>query len=417
MNKGNWIQVEPGIFRREVGVKKYEFKYRVKQKDGVGATVDTIHKVNDKGEPFRTLKETKAHRKAYIDEIMARTERSVSVPNLHTLQEIFDDYVEKRGVMLAPNSLTKHKGDMKHITAHFKKRRIESITPGEILNFVTGLREKQAYATTRSVLATMAKVWKYAYEVGIIDRDTYIEIFVDTTTKVRVPKVAKDRQAKNKQPEVYTTAQIETFCSLAKQMGTVYYILTLLCYYGGLRLSEAMGLQWQDVNWETGKITVHRQLVYDKNNHTTHVGLTKSKVDRIFQAPPALLFALAEWKIEQEQQRKEQGRNYLNGEVLEDRADGGFIKGGDFVLRDQQGELLTHSKAGHFREYIQKQSGEHFYYHALRHTIVSRLAGAGVPLKNVSTFIGHSDTRTTELFYLGLDELGEDKLTAAIQNL
>lgn len=415
--KNDWVQVEPGIFRKEVGVKKFEFKYRVKQKDGVGAKVDTIHKVNERGEPFRTLKETKAHCKAYIEEIMSRTERSMSVPNLHTLQEIFDDYVEKRGVLLAPNCLTKHKGDMKHITAHFKKRRIDSITPGEILNFVTGLREKQAYSTTRSVLATMAKVWKYAYEVGIIDRDTYIEIFVDTTTKVRVPKVAKDRQAKKKQPEVYTTAQIETFCSLAKQMGTVYYILILLCYYGGLRLSEAMGMQWQDVNWETGKITVHRQLVYDKNCHTTHIGPTKSKVDREFQAPPTLLSALSEWKVEQEQHRKEQGHNYLANEVLEDRVDGGIVKGGAFVLRDECGELITHSKAGHFREHMQQQSGDHFYYHALRHTVVSRLAGAGVPLKNVSAFIGHSDTRTTEMFYLGLDELGENKLAAAIQNL
>ena len=46
--KNDWVQVEPGIFRKEVGVKKFEFKYRVKQKDGVGAKVDTIHKVNER---------------------------------------------------------------------------------------------------------------------------------------------------------------------------------------------------------------------------------------------------------------------------------------------------------------------------------------------------------------------------------
>ncbi|MBM6888317.1 tyrosine-type recombinase/integrase [Pseudoflavonifractor phocaeensis] len=98
--------------------------------------------------------------------------------------------------------------------------------------------------------------------------------------------------------------------------------------------------------------------------------------------------------------------------MLEDRVDGGIVKGGAFVLRDECGELITHSKAGHFREHMQQQSGDHFYYHALRHTVVSRLAGAGVPLKNVSAFIGHSDTRTTEMFYLGLDELGENKLNS-----
>ena len=413
-----WVQVKENIFRREVGKKEYEYKYRVRQKDGVGATVDTWKKLNDKRMPFRTLRETEAHRRAFIDEIMSRTERSVNVPDFHTLEEIFEDYVEKRGVLLAPNSLSKHRGDMKnHIVPYFKKRNINSITPGDILNFITGLRERQAYATTRSVLATMAKIWKYAYEVGIVGRDTYIELFVDTTTKVRVPKLAKDRQAKLKQPEVYTTAQIERFFSHAKQEGTVYYILLLLCYYGGVRLSEALGLRWCDVDWSTGKITVHHQLVYDKNTHITHIGPTKSKVDRIFQAPPALLDALSVWQTEQEADRRQAGRSYQNNEELEDRLDGGIVKGGNFILRDRNGELITHSKANHVRERIQKQTGEHFYFHALRHTVVSRLSGAGVPLKNISTFIGHADTRTTEQYYLGVDELGESKLLSAIQNL
>ena len=97
--------------------------------------------------------------------------------------------------------------------------------------------------------------------------------------------------------------------------------------------------------------------------------------------------------------------------------DGGIVKGGDFILRDNQGELLTHSKANHVRERIQKESGEHFYFHALRHTIVSRLSSEGVPLKNIALFIGHTNTRTTEEYYLGPDERGESKLAAALQNL
>ena len=97
--------------------------------------------------------------------------------------------------------------------------------------------------------------------------------------------------------------------------------------------------------------------------------------------------------------------------------DGGVVKGGDFILREEDGELVTHSKAGHVRERIQKKSGEHFYFHGLRHTVVSRLSGAGVPIKNISNFIGHADVRATEQYYLGLDELGESKLVSAIQNL
>ena len=126
---------------------------------------------------------------------------------------------------------------------------------------------------------------------------------------------------------------------------------------------------------------------------------------------------MSTWQTEQEENRKQLGKNYKNNEAFEDRVDGGIVKWGDFILRDNQGELLTHSKANHERERIQKESGEHFYFHALRHTIVSRLSGEGVPLKNISSFIGHADTRTTEQYYLGVDELGESKLATALQNL
>ena len=406
------------FYCREDSKGKLEYRYRVHQQDSMGKLVDTWKKQDDQRQPFRTLREAETHRKAFIEEIMGRTERSMSVPNLHTLQEIFEDYVEKRGVTLAPSSLSKHRGDMKnHITPYFKKRRIGSITAGEIKNFITGLRSKQAYETSRSVLATMAKVWKYAYELGIIDRNIYIELFVDATTKVTVPKLLKDKIAQAKQPEVYTMAQIERFCNYAKLEGTVYYILLLLCYYGGVRQSEALGLMWDDIDWNTGSIAICRQLAYDKNRNLDYIGPTKSKTIRVFQAPPALLSALSEWRIEQQGYRTQLGRKYQNREELESILEGGVVRGGDFVLRNPNGPLLNRSQANHFRERVQKKLGEHFTFHGLRHTVVSRLSGSGVPLKNISHFIGHADSRTTEKYYLGIDELGEEKLMAAIANL
>ena len=104
-----WVQVnkEKYFYRREVAKSKYEFKYRVNQKDALGNLVDTWKKINARREPFSSLKEAKAHRKAFIDEIMSRTVRSMSVPNIHTMQEIFDHYIANRGDALAPNTVNK----------------------------------------------------------------------------------------------------------------------------------------------------------------------------------------------------------------------------------------------------------------------------------------------------------------------
>ena len=267
----------------------------------------------------------------------------------------------------------------------------------------------------------MAQIWKYAYEMGVIDRMAYVEAFVDRSTKVAVSE-KKNSQKKGAQKQrspkkAFTTEQLEQFYTLARQEGEVYFVLMQLCYYGGLRLSEALGLRWKNLQWETGKITIDHQLIYNKNSCAREITNTKSKTTRVFDAPPALLEVLRNWKIEQESNRKQLGRKYKANEELYDRQYDKTVKGADFILRDANGELLTHSKANHVRERIQKKTGLHFYYHGLRRTVVSRLAGNGVPIKNISVYIGHADTRTTQDFYLGVDEVGEAKLAAAITKL
>jgi len=197
----------------------------------------------------------------------------------------------------------------------------------------------------------------------------------------------------------------------------ICYILVLICYYTGVRQTEALGLMWHDINWDTGKIIIHRKLAYNRITHIDYIGPTINKVDRIFQAPPALLSALAEWREEQQRHKSQLGRNYQDNEKLENTIEGGTIKAGDFVLRFPNGKSMNGSEASHFRERAQKKLGDHFTFHGLRHTVVSRLSGSGVPLKNISHFIGHADSRTTEKYYLGIDELGEEKLMAAIANL
>lgn len=407
-----WEWVKENFYRCPVGKKEWQYMYRVKQADSLGQSVDTWHRLNNSRQPFRTLRDAETHRRKFIEEIMTRTERSVSVPDLHTIKEIFEDYIEHRGSTLAPNTISKRKGDMEnHVIPYFKGRRIETITVGEVKNFVTGLRGKLAYRTVKSVLATMALVWQYAHEMGIIERGVYLEIFVDRGTKAVVPKKTQGQQQTAKKPEVFTAEQRDRFFEYAKQRSHAYYVLLMLCYYGGVRLAEALGLRWEDVDLVGQEITISRQLLYDKLTHETYISTTKSKVNRTFQVAPPLQQALTEWKSEQEKccQR-------VNKEYIVDKCSGGKIPSSAFVLCDSNG-LISRSQANHFREKMQNDLGEHFYYHGLRHTVVSNLAGAGVPIKSVSEFIGHADSRTTEEFYLSVDEASNSKLMAALQTL
>ena len=54
-----------------------------------------------------------------------------------------------------------------------------------------------------------------------------------------------------------------------------------IAYYAGLRIGEACGLAWQDVNLEEQCLTIRRSIRYDGSRHKNIIGPTKRKKVRI----------------------------------------------------------------------------------------------------------------------------------------
>lgn len=323
--------------------------------------------------------------------------------------------MENRGSTLRTSSLAKHDSNVRnHISPRFKKKPIEDITLGEVNNFVTKLREEKSYATVRGVLATMCKIWKYAKELHIISRDTFVEIFVDGDSKADVPNKPKkeDREIKTFEME-----DIDKCFEYAKTEGTVYYIFLCLTFYGGVRMSEALGITWEDIDFASGKINIRQQLCYDRNGlrhkNRVYIGPPKER-EREFDAAPQLLNALKAWKTEQEQNKKKHGRAYHNKEVLDNEITGGTTKGANFVLRREDGRIIPNYEAGHFRERLQKKVFDDAHFHGMRRTLVTKLIDGGVPLAVVSQYIGHADTRTTEYYYLNKEKLDTTKVLEVV---
>lgn len=50
-----------------------------------------------------------------------------------------------------------------------------------------------------------------------------------------------------------------------------------IAYYAGLRIGEACGLAWQDVNLEEQFLTIRRSIRYDGSRHKNIIGPTKRK--------------------------------------------------------------------------------------------------------------------------------------------
>ena len=170
--------------------------------------------------------------------------------------------------------------------------------------------------------------------------------------------------------------------------------------YSGLRRGEMCGLEWGDIDFENHLITVRRssQYVAGKGIFTKETKTETS--DRTIKLPSPAFQVLKEHKVWQAQERLKMGDKWVASDRIFTQCDGKPIH--------------PDSITGWFREFIAKTDLPQITIHSLRHTNITLLIAAGVPLRTVSYRAGHAQTSTTSNIYSHMirtsDELAADAL-------
>ena len=190
-----------------------------------------------------------------------------------------------------------------------------------------------------------------------------------------------------------------------------------IAYYAGLRIGEACGLAWQDVNLEEQCLTIRRSIRYDGSRHKNIIGPTKRKKVRIVDFGDTLAEILRNARKEQLKTRMQYGelyhKNYYREVKDKSRVYYEFYhldgtenvpedyKEISFVCLRPDGSLELPSTLGIVcRKIAQKLEGfEGFHFHQLRHTCTSNLLANGAAPKDVQELLGHSDFSTTMNVY------------------
>lgn len=159
-------------------------------------------------------------------------------------------------------------------------------------------------------------------------------------------------------------------------------IQTLLCT--GMRSGELMALHWQEVDFNSGMITIRYTLYRSNREYKLSSPKTKSS-NRVIAMPPQLIEALREQKKWQEVQKAAVGDRWI---------DRGTVFSGTF------GEYMSQTYVNNeFKKFLKRHNLPDVHIHDLRHANASLLINMGLPVKMISEHLGHSDTRTTENIY------------------
>jgi len=178
---------------------------------------------------------------------------------------------------------------------------------------------------------------------------------------------------------------------------TTYRPLAELLLSCGLRISEALGLIWEDIDLLTGTITVNRQAKGARGQ----TGPTKGRRARSVEAGPDLLRTLTDLKARQgEHQNILQRRPVFTMPVRRSKAGTGrWPSAGPPAAIDRNTVTRDWHKAA-----LRDAGLRDMPLHALRHSAAATWLYCGQPLIYVQRALGHASITTTESFYGHLEQ-------------
>ena len=236
---------------------------------------------------------------------------------------------------------------------------------------------------------------------AMLHRAVYWQIIVNNPAKrVQPPKTMKPKR------KYYDDDQSKLLLSSLMELGEnqiKYKVAIILTIFTGFRLGELMGLEWSDINFNDGIVSVNRSSQYlaDKGVFTK-TPKTESSI-RDVAIPEFVISLLKEYKLWYEEQKSLYGELWTNSNRLFVQADGRPM------------HPSTISKW--FVRYVGQIGLPVINFHGLRHTNATLLIAQNIDVAVVAARLGHAQITTTYNFYVHPIISHNRKAGYALENL
>ena len=291
-----------------------------------------------------------------------------------------------------PTSMQTYQTHFKnHIIPHLGDKKVQDLTPAMLDEWLRKLLQKGLAKNTLSVIHTLIhNALNYAvYPAQLINSNP--------AAYIKVPKNAPREVIKR---HIVTPEQFKALLE-KYPFGMPIYIPLLLLYHTGMRISEVLGLTWEDIDFAAKKINLNQQVKYwSKRGHYFTTLKTKSS-NRYVLIDDYLLGELRRWQNRQIENEKEFGDSYV------------------YIYREENGHVVSQSKFIPIKDAEKisliciRNDGRMFLKgaltkilhdeglnaHSFRHTHTTQLIERGANAKGVAYRLGHADATITQNLY------------------
>lgn len=295
-----------------------------------------------------------------------------------TFKEVAEEWLEYYSDCVKPITIEGHKVKINRFNKKYGDFEIDKITKLDVQQYVMFLN-KQCYAkdTIKKHKLTVQMIYDFAIDRGYVN--------YNPAYKVRIPINAPVTER--------TALNDEEICIVknnVKKHDMGFFALFIL--YTGMRRSEALAIQWRDIDFENDRISINKVLTYENNNPCLVKKLKNGSTERIIP----ILTPLKPY--------------------LEERRG----KKNDFLFLNN-GHLFSKSAiTSRWRSY-QCFTGLNVTPHQFRHTYATLAHKAGVDAKVTQKLLGHKTVKMTIEIYTHLDysdiETGNKKLDEFVSSI
>lgn len=346
-----------------------------------------------------TVKGSYAEAEARLREIMSKMDAGAYIePTKITVEEFIAKWLEE---YVKPNLKPKTYRSYEqlsrvHIIPNLGEHLLTRLSPLLIQEFYNALARDEMSPTS----------------VGIIHRTLKAALGVAVQWKLIPENPACSVTPPDSDEREYRTLSAEQALKLletAKQINKRRYGLYLCLLTTGMRIGEACGLKWEDIDFENKIIRVQRNLVRAGENY--EFGTVKQKKRKGNTKRVKVAIRMTDVLIEalkQEQEWQEEDKlNAFNPR----RKHQGYYNDLGMVFPTRSGLPLdpTNISSREFKNVLPKTGLPDMRLHDLRHSTANLLLDMGVPIEVISQILRHSSITITEKSYLHPDVSLQDE--------
>ncbi|MFW7418703.1 tyrosine-type recombinase/integrase [Vagococcus fluvialis] len=244
----------------------------------------------------------------------------------------------------------------------------------------------EEYTSYRLLIGYTRKVFEYAVHIEVLKTSPFDKVI--RPTKKEKKKVDKIKFYDLKELEVFLS-HLEQKVKVAKKRSLIqhYYsefdlALFRLMAFSGVRVGEALALNWSDIDYENKAVTISKNLSQTKQGYVVSTTKTK-KSNRTISLDDRTLLTLKKWHLTQRKLLLHNGFN--NNKMIFVNVNNQFITRNDIYQRSTRiAQVCNLHSIG---------------CHGFRHTHASLLFESGANFKEVQERLGHTDISMTMNIY------------------